>query len=337
MPGVTDELEDFEAIDVDWSGILIGNGTSLAISNCFEYRSLFEQAKTTDTPINQSDISIFEHLKTKNFEQVLSALNQAKAINRVFDLEHDEIIQAYSRIQNALAEAVHGVHVKWDSLDEKNLSSIREGLLDYDFVYSTNYDLLLYWAINQNSSGFKDFFWGNNFDLGNTEIWGKATKVLFLHGGLHLYKTSRGTLKRKARPFENLLDLFGTPVDDDENAVPLFVTEGASSDKLKSIYNNDYLSFAYNRFANHHGPIIILGQSLDENFDKHLLDALRASTNRYIGIGIHRGSKDSTELVHEKTKFLTKFVGFDVRFFDASTHPLGNPSLSIDQPTMVNL
>ena len=233
-----------------------------------------------------------------------------------------EIEQSYSRIQKSLIHAVHEVHIVYDALSEEKLDSIRSALLPYNFVYSTNYDLLIYWAVNKNTLGFKDYIWGSDFDLGNTEIWDKATKILYLHGGLHLYKTSHGTKKRKAEAFNNLLDLFGLPFPDGLEAVPLFITEGTSADKLRSIYGNDYLAFAYNRFTVHEGPLVILGQSLELAYDKHLIDGIRSSRNRTLGVGIYSANKNPTKIIHEKTSWLSRFSGFDITFFDSSSHPL---------------
>jgi hypothetical protein len=118
-------------------------------------------------------------------------------------------------------QAVKSVHVPWASIPEGNLRTFKQALLPYHFVYSTNYDLILYWLIMLDGpSGFTDYFFAPRFDLGNTEMWGRATKVLFLHGGLHLYRELSGeTIKRKAEPWQNLLDLFGTPLE--PPAVPL--------------------------------------------------------------------------------------------------------------------
>jgi hypothetical protein len=92
---------------------------------------------------------------------------------------------------------------------------------------------------------FKDYFWGQSqeFDLTDTETSVTATKVLYLHGGLHLYRLPSGVaIKRKAEAGRSLLDLFG--VSFMEGATPLFITEGTSQDKLASIRRSDYLSFA---------------------------------------------------------------------------------------------
>ena len=81
-------------------------------------------------------------------------------------------------------------------------------------------------------------FWGPYFDPANTELWGKATAALYLHGGLHLYRTPRGrTLKRAATEHLNLLDLFGT--EPEPGATPLFISEGSAQDKLESIHRSD--------------------------------------------------------------------------------------------------
>src|SRR5262249_62242669 len=99
-----------------------------------------------------------------------------------------------------------------------------------------------------------------------------ATKVIFLHGALHLYKNRAGrTFKKLAGDDGNLLDLFDVRGD----AIPLFISEGRSRDKLSAITRNDYLSFAYERFSKHRGSLVVFGHSLTPEFDQHLLDAMR--------------------------------------------------------------
>jgi hypothetical protein len=106
----------------------------------------------------------------------------------------------YAVTQKALVEAVNSVHIPWASIPETSLAAIKAVLRSYSFVYSTNYDLILYWAVmHDGPTGFTDYFFGSRFDLSNTEVWGQQTKVMFLHGGLHLYRELSGqTLKRKA-------------------------------------------------------------------------------------------------------------------------------------------
>ena len=224
-----DETKD----DTTWSGLLIGNGASQAVWQPFGYSSLFETAKTGDeiaNPLTADDISLFDAMRTTNFEQVLESLAAAKLVGNALAHDVTHISSRYQSIQQALVESVHCKHVTHADVTPERLSMIREAIIPFEFIYSTNYDLLLYWAVmTEDGSGFKDFFWNKEFDLANTELWGKASKILYLHGGLHLYRTPSGaTMKRRATGGRTLLDLFGTPMDDGMLAVPLFVAEGES-------------------------------------------------------------------------------------------------------------
>jgi hypothetical protein len=169
------------------------------------------------------------------------------------------------------------VHVRWDKVPQETLLQIRSAIQDFEFVFSTNYDLLLYWAIMAGNAReeFKDYFWGENqeFDLTDTQISGRVTRVLYLHRGLHLYRLRSGaSIKRIAEPGKSLLDSFGVPFRDD--ATPLFITEGSSEDKLASIRRSNYLSFVYTLFSQHRGSTVVFGHSLS-NTDSHLVDAMK--------------------------------------------------------------
>lgn len=67
------------------------------------------------------------------------------------------------------------------------------------------------------------------------------------------------------------MDLFGEPYY--EGATPLFISEGNSEEKLSSINRSDYLSFAYNKFSNHQGGLVVFGHLLSEN-DQHIVDVI---------------------------------------------------------------
>jgi len=334
-----DSLPAFSDIDQQWSAILIGNGASRAISATFAYRSLYDMAcsRSVAHPIVSPEREVFDTLDTRNFEQVLAALSNAIMIDGVYNLDSHDISTSYERIRTSLVEAVHAVHIPFAQIPPETLHSIREALLDYTFVYSTNYDLLIYWAIMQDPTHFKDYFFsGSLFDAGNVEVWDKSTRFMFLHGALHLYRTrAGGTYKRAAGAFGNLLDDFGTPIPEFDGATPLFITEGDSRDKLRSIYTSDYLAFSYGQFMHNSGPLVIFGQSLEPQFDQHLISAIRGSRNRTLGIGIHAASTGS--VAAKKAEWFTKFYNFDLQFFDATTHPLGSSNLAVAPPGTVGV
>ena len=79
------ELEDWNTLrtSTPCSGLLIGNGASMAVWHDFYYDSLFEKAKSVaEKPLSQTELSVFEALGTRNFEHVLSALKTASKVKK---------------------------------------------------------------------------------------------------------------------------------------------------------------------------------------------------------------------------------------------------------------
>ena len=327
---VDGKLFDWEEIreKCDWTGILLGNGASIAVWDDFKYPSIYDKSQSDelDNPLSPDDLKLFETLSTTNFEQVLSYLIITKIINQALDIDITKILQRYTSIQQGLIEAVKAVHIPWDSIPSDVFENIRSELLNYRNVFSTNYDLLIYWSImHEAKRGFKDCFWNESFDIGNTEIWDNATAVYYLHGGLHLYRLPSGrTLKRRSGPYQTLLDLFGRNYQ--ENAVPLFISEGTSDEKLNSIYRSDYLSFAFSKFKNHREPIVVFGHSLRE-VDNHIVSTLASWENEKIAISL----LPDTEINIRKAKahYIYQLPKAKPFFYNALTHPLGREQLKV--------
>jgi hypothetical protein len=331
MPNIDEILLRYDDLDEAWTGILIGNGASRAISSKFAYQSLYEIACSENLghALSEEEQAIFDLLNTRNFEQVLSILATGMFVNAHFKLSFEQIDSAYERIRLALVHAVRSVHILRADVADSTLDTIRDCLRRYDFVYSTNYDLLLYWSIMRDPAGFTDYFFsGAKFDPSNSDVWYNPTRIHYLHGALHLYVNQmRDTFKRLSGDSGNLLEAFGEPLMHDESAVPLFVSEGTSRDKLRSILNSTYLSYVYSLFARHSGSLLIFGQALDKQYDGHLIDAIRRSSNRTLGIAIYPSS--GTNLIQVKAEWYQKFADFRLVFFDSRTHPLGSSDLAI--------
>src|SRR5580704_19377376 len=113
MPNDDEVLASFQDIDRQWSAILIGNGASRAISDKFAYHSLYETAVSDQVqhPLAGHEQGIFDVFQTRNFEQVLSALDTANIVNKAFKNYSTEIADSYDRIRTALVESVHAVHI----------------------------------------------------------------------------------------------------------------------------------------------------------------------------------------------------------------------------------
>lgn len=317
-----------------WHGILIGNGASRAVWDKFNYQSLYSKAKNIRHPLTKEDIAIFEYIETENFETILSALKDAEIICKVLK-QHtstSKIKKHYRNIKNALVYSVREVHIPYKNIESK-LLEINKELRKYTFIYSTNYDLIIYWARMKNYKNFKDYFFsGEKFDVTDTDVGDKDIKLLFLHGALHLYRLQNGeTLKRKSEKYgKKLLQLFGTPYK--RGARPLVVSEGKSKDKLASISKSNYLSFAYSQFKKHKGNLVIFGHSLNKKSDKHIIDVINKWEPRKIAISLW--SEDSDDIDSQQVHFrnVLKNGQSELFFYNAKTHPLGSPSLKVKQP-----
>lgn len=267
---------------------------------------------------------MFRLLKTKNFELVLRTLNLTQRTNQCLGIQDSKTSAVYENIKGALFSAVHEIHPPWNVVCDV-LSRIRNELRGYQWVFSTNYDLLAYWSIVSNHSGFVDFFWNQDliFDRRDTRVdRPNDTKVLYLHGGLHLEESWDGVTKKRRR--EDAAGLLSTQ-NQWEDSWPLFVSEGTWQDKARVIDSNDYLSFANGTFSRHEGCLVVFGHRLSKTGDDHLVKAIRSSDAEKIAISVN--SLSGPELITFKSRLQTRLLGHELLFFRSSSHPLGNSSL----------
>jgi hypothetical protein len=313
----------------------VGNGASVAIWPEFRYSSLFEVATSdrVDNPLSRDDRELFEAFDTTNFEQVLASLKTAAVVSEALSLDDEDVLEErYESIQRALFQAVHAVHVPWADVAETTTPHLYGALREYEYVYSTNYDLLLYWAsMEEGGTGFLDYFWGGSktFDIFDTEIWAtreRWTRILFIHGGIHLRRIRSGGTRKLISADGSILDQFTVRWNEDES--PLLVSEGESSDKLASILSSDYLTFAHQMFSAHEGGLVIFGHSLSEQ-DDHLVIPMRSWRANPVAVSL-RPSDDEDEIIQKKDRIRGRLSPMrDVVFFDSSTHPLGDPALAV--------
>jgi Domain of unknown function (DUF4917) len=319
----------------DWAGILLGNGASLAVWNSFAYTSLYDTAcsNTTGQPLPAEDRAIFDALETTNFESVLAGLRTTALINDAIGTDPSVALDHYDAIRESLVAAVHAVHVPWLAVSAGTLEQIKQALCAFDFVFTTNYDLITYWAAMSEAPGdMPDYFWSREhscviFDPLNVDVWNKATKLLWLHGGLHLLHLADGRAAKRVAPSGwNLLEVFGEPDDNYPGAVPLFVSEGTADDKMAAIRRSEYLRFALTEFSRFDRPLVVFGHSLSDQ-DRHLVDILRTS-RRPIALSLRQAEPEA--LLAKKNELRGRLHQTGILFFDAATHPLGNPDLAAE-------
>jgi Domain of unknown function (DUF4917) len=321
------------ATDVQWPGLLLGNGSSIAVADSFAYRSLYEVAcsNAIDHPLSAATRRLFVSFATHNFEFVLASLKLAGRVNAAAQIEAPVLADLYREVQIGLFESVVSVHVEWGGVALRTLSQIRRELLNHKRVYSTNYDLIVYWAMLREGDpyDFRDFFWGagNSFDPADVGILGDPTLIYFLHGGVHLRRTPNGRSFKRTAEQQNLLSQFPTTWESDE--IPLLISEGDSNDKLVSINRSDYLSFAYRRFLEHRGNLVVFGHALGDA-DEHLVRAINSwstpESPRQVALSIRR-QMGEIAVRQEKQRLAQRLPETDLWFYDADTHPLGQPNV----------
>ena len=326
------QLEDWNALRATASldGLLVGNGASRAVWDDFGYDSLFENARTVEEkPLSQSELSVFDALQTRSFEQVLSALKTTSRVNKALAVSSAAPRNRYYAIKEALINTVHAVHIPWRLVVPATLAAISQELGRYRTVFTTNYDLLSHWAIQHQPDAISDLFLGTEprFDLSATAT--DKTRLLYLHGGLHLVRNQDGTARKLMTTEGTLLGSFAInntikTLDD----VPLFVNEGQFQDKLRTIRSSDYLSFCYDQLLRHDEGLCIFGHALGEQ-DNHIIQALRQAQPKVVAISIYPRSKAFIQ--HQKRHYAKVFegTGSALRFFDSKTHALGSPKLTV--------
>ena len=241
---------DIKSKFIDNSSLLLGNGFSINIHKNFNYKSLYEHAKHQE--LNKCDQELFKLLKTENFEYVLRIIKHAELYYECYKTDAKAELdptEQYKRIREALVKTIQDIHCQWSEKNSETFEKIAQELTHYKSIFTTNYDLLLYWAIMTKKKSFKDFFWGEKFDLSDSQLWGSSTLIYYLHGSLFLYHNlDTYDYKRKRDDYHNLLDVIENLEEKEESF--LIVAEGESDQKHKSISNSEYLEFCLNSFKN---------------------------------------------------------------------------------------
>ena len=101
-------------------GIILGNGSSIAIDKNFAYHSLFEVARKQGR-IPENLAQIFNHLKTEDFELVLLMLWHAYHINAALKVKDETTSRAYENLKDALIQSVRDVHPNYEKVKDRLL------------------------------------------------------------------------------------------------------------------------------------------------------------------------------------------------------------------------
>lgn len=319
--------------------LLLGNGFSMAYDpEIFSYNALHAFIEN----IEDDELSkILSVIKTRNFELIMQQLDNLSALVDAFnggEILKQKIDSASEKLKNSLLKAVQALHPEHVFKVPEEESAACSKFLNIFLgrsgkVFSTNYDLLLYWILMRNkaikhSDGFgrdaenyepgiaseniewSELFWGRNKETQN---------VFYLHGALPFFDAGTEIVKEEYDHSAYLLEKISGRMAQGE--YPIFVTAGNGEEKLAHIMHNHYLSNCYDNLSEITGSLVTFGFNFGP-YDEHIIEAInRAAKNGmkefpklvsvYIGVYSDQSRKHIEQI---KSKFKVK-----VRVFDAKT------------------
>jgi len=332
---VDEKLNSWQEISGNWPFILLGNGFSINIWSGFSYNSLYDKACELKV-LNKCSQNIFKKTNDFNFEKILRILYYSKMTSDVFGQEKAQTLaeNAYKNVQEALISAVSTSHLSRgkDGLSGV-LKDIGDCLLEYKKIFTTNYDLILYWALSEREFiGFKDLFWGKggSLPISDLSVYDNSNIVYYLHGALHLVVDSNGVCKKLYyAAVNNAEDIYKSSGED---GFPLFISEGKSKHKFLKIKSNNYLGHIYDEFSRLEDSLLVLGHSLSEEVDGHIIEAIKNNASlKRLAVGIYPNQAEE-EIIEFKAR-THRQLGKEksIVFFDSATHPLTSPTLNLDE------
>lgn len=321
--------------------LLLGNGFSMAYDqDIFSYNALHNFI----TKLEDDDLStIFSVIKTRNFELIMQHLDNFSVLIDAFGGDtklQKRVDAARAKLKNSLLNAVKALHpehvFKVPEEQSEACSKFLKVFRDSGGnIYSTNYDLLLYWVLMRNSSIVQhvdgcgrdvenpdevaqgdepilssELTWGNNRGTQNT---------FYLHGALPFFDDGVAIIKEVYDSDNYLLKKISARMENSE--YPIFVTAGDGQQKLKHIMHNRYLTHCYENFCEAEGSVVTFGFHFGEH-DGHIIEAINKAAkygkkveNRLwsIYIGVY-SPEDKKHIERIENKFKCK-----VHIYDANT------------------
>ncbi len=320
--------------------LLLGNGFSMAYDpNIFSYNALNRFIEEIDDDLLKK---LFEIVNTKNFELIMQQLDNFCQLAAEFSKDKKLIIKIHAAseaLKKSLIDAVKELHPEHVFKIPKDKSEscakfINTFLGSDGHVFTTNYDILLYWVLMRNSGKIADAIDGfgryaeesDEFvpyeDLEFSDLeWGKYKddqNVHYLHGALPLFDTGISVLKEEYDTQDLLLEKIKKRIANKE--YPIFVTAGDGKEKLTHIMHNQYLAHCYEKLSSLEGSLITFGFNFGA-YDEHIIEAINIAAKHgkkkppklwSIYIGVY--SDDDLKYIKSiKDKFKCKVNVYDAK------------------------
>ncbi len=270
--------------------LLLGNGFSMAYdAKIFSYNALNRFIEEIDNDLLRK---LFQIINTKNFEVVMQQLDNFCQLAKEFSSDKQltkKIRKASDALKKSLIDAVKELHPEHVfKIPEKRSESCSQFLNTFiqsdGHIFTTNYDVLLYWVLMRNKDkigsavdGFgRAAEEGEEIATGDLE-WGAnkgSQNVHYLHGALPLFDAGVSVVKEEYDGQKLLLEKIRNRIEQKE--YPIFVTGGNGKDKLTHILHNSYLAFCYDKLCNLEGSLVTFGFNFGE-YDEHIIEAINTA------------------------------------------------------------
>jgi len=319
--------------------LLLGNGFSIGAHPDFAYKRLYDEA--CKEGLSDRVKGVFDHFGTANFEDILKRLDEGVWLADQYGLQPSldgpTMQDDHQGVKSALTSVITRIHPpSRNHVDGKALLACAQFLERFDSVFTTNYDILAYWAfLAKDPPALRDCFFeegGDGYRIFEIPNSGGKT-IHYLHGALHIYTRDGEVRKRTVDGGIVLIDKVREGLDSKE--YPLIVTEGDSTQKMARIEASGYLSWCLQEFQLVDKTLFIYGSSLGDP-DEHLWRAIvenRHLERIVVGVNGNGTSAKNKEVIARATrlgerrktwaaKIPVSVSDLKVRFFNSTTAPV---------------
>lgn len=304
--------------------LLLANGFSQAWDhNIFNYQNLLQKANFGVRDATIKDI--FTKFNTYDFEKVMRALEAAESVCDSYGVDQakiDEIRADQEHLKNSLIQVISQTHpLRSSSVTTQQYECARPFIIQFQTVFTLNYDLLLYWVVNKfdiapegyhTDDGFRRTTWENV----------QSQNVYFLHGGLHIYDDDTLINKHAFRGDADISIVDQVRDNLNKGKFPLFVSEPTCDKKLARIKHNPYLNSCFKALKNLSGSLFLHGHSMSGN-DQHIFNQINESNVDKVFISIFgdENSEQNRATIANARRFIdTRKI--NIEFYDAASAPI---------------
>lgn len=275
--------------------LLLGNGFSMSYApDIFSYNALHGFVDRLDDPFLKK---LFAVVDTHDFERVMQQLDTFASLGDVLGIDgalKGRIEAARFSLKKSLIDAVRALHPEHVfTIPEAKCAAcvdfLRQFLDSNGSLFTTNYDLLVYWVLMRGGLSAIDGFGRDRLnaeesvpteELEYSELrWGRnaaGQNVHYIHGALPLFDTGLEVVKEEYGE-SYLLEKITQRIEGGD--YPVFVTAGSPTQKLTHIRHNPYLQNSFEALASMTGSLVTFGFNFGAQ-DAHIVSAIQRAAKQ---------------------------------------------------------